>query len=411
MIHLALGAFEIDWGKNNVFTMHGELFQPGDVKDIPYRYVDAVGERTVEMREGAARPLSLAVGRLELLGFTLDSCRAQYDSLAREARLDRPPIAFEVLADALRRIDVDKAIKDYETEYEMDYEFGEFGTEVLERIAEQFKDYNLEPPTDETRAKLTVGAFFESLSPYAILRLLAENPANRSREVTWSFADVLEGGWIDRSEIVQGLGAQRKFLVVTEGSSDAAILRHALELLRPDVADFFYFVDMEEGYPFTGTGNLHRFCQGLVGIGIENRVLIVYDNDAEGVAKFRATASLSLPKNMRVMKLPDQESFRAFSTVGPQGDAVGDINGCAAAIESYLDLSWNRPEPAKVRWTAYNDGAGSYQGVLEKKQEYVRRFLDLRTPPVEYDFSKIQAVLDAMIRECTEIAVAVQTEQ
>ena len=43
------------------------------------------------------------------------------------------------------------------------------------------------------------------------------------------------------------------FLIVTEGSSDAKIIQHAFNLLKPHIADFFDFVDMEEGYPFSAS--------------------------------------------------------------------------------------------------------------------------------------------------------------
>jgi hypothetical protein len=200
-------------------------------------------------------------------------------------------------------------------------------------------------------------------------------------------------------------------LIVTEGSSDAAILKRALELLRPDVADFFYFVDMEEGYPFTGTRNVHRFCQGLASIGIENRVIVVYDNDAEGVAKYADTSRLRLPPNMRVMCLPAHESFNAFKTIGPQGEGVADINGCAAAIECYLDLSWKAAKPPVVRWTSYNSVAAAYQGELVDKKVYAERFLELRHRAPGYDFSKIDVVLAALLSECVAIAVGKGVER
>lgn len=38
MIHLALGRLEIDWGKNNFYASHARLFQPNDLKQIPYYY-------------------------------------------------------------------------------------------------------------------------------------------------------------------------------------------------------------------------------------------------------------------------------------------------------------------------------------------------------------------------------------
>ena len=55
MITLAIGEFEIDWGKNSFFTMHGELFQPHDIKRTSYSYVDEDGEPIVIENEAAVR--------------------------------------------------------------------------------------------------------------------------------------------------------------------------------------------------------------------------------------------------------------------------------------------------------------------------------------------------------------------
>ena len=82
---------------------------------------------------------------------------------------------------------------------------------------------------------------------------------------------------MDRQVIVDSLGPTPRFLVVTEGNSDSNVIRRALRWLRPDTAGFFRFVDMREGYPFTGTGSMYRFCQGLVKLDIESSIIFVYD--------------------------------------------------------------------------------------------------------------------------------------
>jgi hypothetical protein len=40
-------------------------------------------------------------------------------------------------------------------------------------------------------------------------------------------------------------------------------------MFRPAIVDFFTFIDMEEGYPFSGSGNLATFCRGLAKIHIQ----------------------------------------------------------------------------------------------------------------------------------------------
>jgi hypothetical protein len=113
---------------------------------------------------------------------------------------------------------------------------------------------------------------------------------------------------------------------------------------------------------------------------------------------------------MRAMILPEQEQFRAFSGPGPEGIQAADINRRAAAIECYLDLVLEGYPPANIVWTNYKRELDTYQGVLENKDAYTKAFLKL-TPEIlaagGYDVSKIRAVLDAIIAQCTAIAVDV----
>src|SRR5690606_17459038 len=108
-----------------------------------------------------------------------------------------------------------------------------------------------------------MGMGMENLSAYTVLRLLADNPSAKDLPVTWAYNEVEEGGWASRDTFVRTVQGADRFLLVTEGSSDAAILRHALALLQPQLADFFHFVDMDKGYPFSGTGQLYNFVKGL----------------------------------------------------------------------------------------------------------------------------------------------------
>ena len=99
--------------------------------------------------------------------------------------------------------------------------------------------------------------------------------------------------------------------------SDAPILRHALTPPAPTVADFFDFVDMEEGYPFSGTGNVFRFVQRLISIAVQNKILVLFDNYAEGIANYRRCAALNVPGSMRILSLPDQSRIQGVSNRRP----------------------------------------------------------------------------------------------
>ncbi|WP_394269736.1 HEPN/Toprim-associated domain-containing protein [Qipengyuania sp.] len=394
LIHLAVGRFEVDWGKNNMFRMHGELFQPDDVGLVPYAYWDEDAEGVIdELKEGTSRSLRRVLPRLALLGHSITTAEAEFASIEQQYG-ESLPITFDQLAEALGDFDVSSPIMDESG----DHDFGEFfAREIYVRLG-------LDRFGGERRAAWDLGYALENLSPASVMVLLGLNPRNLDEPVTWQFADVIEGGWVNREGIFGSLGRVRRFLIVTEGSSDARIIGQGFRLLRPDVADFFSFVDMEEGYPFTGTGNLHRFCQGLVSIGIENRVLVVYDNDAEGAARHRDTLSLRLPPNMRAICLPANDRLRAFCTEGPEGSGISDINGRAAAIECYLDLGYGEAERPVIRWTSYRSAEGVYQGELISKERYYRRFLKFNELPASYDASGLELVLDAIIRACEDVA-------
>ncbi|ESY49007.1 MULTISPECIES: HEPN/Toprim-associated domain-containing protein [unclassified Mesorhizobium] len=403
MIYLAVGRLEIEWGKNFGFKDHSALFQgESDVSNVPYYYVGEEEEHAtdgetryapiVELKEGLSKPLAQVIQRLNLLGHTYAQCEREFSYLASFNVFDSTRFTFEHLCDALGTVDVNTISADYGEGGEDSGKF--FRRELSPRLG--LKSH-LEGDPLEHRA---VSEAMENLSAYTVLHLLARNGRASELPVQWAFNDIEQGGYAGRETFVRPLDPERRFLIVTEGSSDAAILRHAWKILRPNVADFFDFVDMEEGYPFSGTGNVYRFVQGLISISVQNQVLVLFDNDAEGVANYERCRGLKVLPNMRILKLPDLPAFRRFKAIGPGGEYEADINGRGAAIECYLDLD----DEARVRWTSYSSKQDTYQGELEGKTRYMRDFLGQRSRQSSYDYSKIEAVLDAI----TDSAIAMR---
>jgi hypothetical protein len=232
-----------------------------------------------------------------------------------------------------------------------------------------------------------------------MLLIFAMNPANADAEVEWEFGPIVHAGWVSREAFQPGARREQTILAATEGASDARILRRALDLLRPDVADFLRFIDADERHHFWGTGNLVKFAEGFLRIDVLNRVLFVLDNDVEGVEANRKLQELQLPGNMLSMVLPDIDEFRDFPSRGPQGIVTGDINGKAAAIECYLDLNLPGYPPAQVIWINYKQESDCWHGALEHKESYMKRFLEVTrgTPPNAYDVSKLTKLVEAIV--------------
>jgi hypothetical protein len=233
-------------------------------------------------------------------------------------------------------------------------------------------------------------AFERILDPYVVLRVLAEFPEMRDLPVRWEFADVVENGWVSRDEIVPGC-AGASCLIVTEGSSDVHILQRSLAHLFPDIADFFDFIDMKDGNPFPGVGNLVSFCKGLSRIRYNGNMLVVLDNDTAGRSALEAIRLLNLASSVKVTSLPTLPELSRFKTLGPAGEAYEDINGRARAIECFLDLAVVDAEPT-VRWTSYDRKLESYQGELVRKEDYTRAFSERFGRDDSYDSQKLRAL-------------------
>ena len=387
MIHLAVGRLEVDWGKNHGFTDHSALYQSNDVCKVPYYYADEI----IEYKEGLSKPLSLVVDRIELLGYTLAYCEREYLFHSELISFDADRFSFQQLHQALSTVDVHTISSDYSNR---GVNFGEFfRREIYPRL-------NIPHVVDDAKdLEFRICYAMENISAYTIIKLLASNPNASLLPVQWSFNDLEVGGWAKRGDFIRPVDRTNRFLIVTEGSSDAAIIRHALSILKPHIVDFFDFVDMEEGYPFSGTGNLVNFVKGLISISIQNNVIIIFDNDTEGVASYNKCKNLNVPENMQILKLPDHPDFNEFQTTGPNGVHLANINGQGAAIECYLDLD----QEALLRWNNYNAHINCYQGELLKKDDYKRSFLSQREKTNSYNYEKIEAVLNLIIQNCVRM--------
>ena len=396
---LDVGAFQITWGKNECCTNHSDLFLRGDLRDAPYYYVadrddvdDVIEERVgdaIAIRKPAyVRRLGLVRRRLDLLGYSLGECRRLYENAHWSDSIADDVPDFDALAKVVCSFQVPDAT------------CSRHGEEIDHLILSSLYASRLVTQAPASEPFQQIDSVAHELDPYIILRLLAENPVNHDVDVVWRFDDVVSGGWMEGATLHVPIAQQARWLVVTEGATDGRILRESLDAVVPDLRDFLDFVDMRENYPFTGTGNILRFCQGLARIHIMNQILVVLDNDAEGRNTYRAIANLDLPRNLRVTTLPDLDVCRSVRTIGPSGENREDINGRAVAIECFLDI-WRDPadEPI-VRWSNYVERMDAYQGAIINKDRYTRRFGERARSEEPYDMRGLEALWAHLIAVC-----------
>jgi hypothetical protein len=427
-ITLTVGGLTLTYNTGHLGTDHGMLFQEQDRQRRRHPYVNHdyyeqhPEEDVVQSEMCFVRTLGSMVPRLELLGHTLNVVEGEYDkqvALDREryagdeeddGRAARPErLTFEQFVTFIRA----HAVRDLQDDFDQGYEEahvegrGRFANDPAGALLPA-GDYDRDKGGYSERSHF--GNLIGFLHPYSILRILAENPLNLDLEVVWDYGNFVDAGWAENEDFVANARRRQTYLVATEGTSDTHILKRAFALLRPDIEDFFRFIDVEDRHPFSGTGNLSKFAEGLVKIDVHNRVVFLFDNDAEGVDAFRSLQRFTFPVNMRAMVLPDLEELRGFPARGPGGVANADINGRAAAIECYLDLRLqDRPAP-QVTWTNYKESMGIYQGALDFKESYAKAFYATSRLAIDsgaYDTSKLRVVLGAIFTQCAEMAAEV----
>lgn len=393
LLILGIEKLEIDWTRRES-NNYAKLFSGiSDLKKEKYYYQKDDEGVFFKKREAFSATLSRVLLRMDLLGYSMKKVEELYNNHLNSWKNyygNSILLDFDGFCKIIKNIDLNNVkIRDY-INYSDGFDCGEYFKECIADILGincETHDYD----------------FYENIDPLIVLRLLGENKENLGRKIIWRFLeselDILEVEKFNKNS-VSHLDVKDKYLLITEGKTDTYVLETAIDKLYPEIKDFFYFIDMEENYPFTGTGNLTNFTMGLTKINPLNKILIIFDNDTEGVFKFTKCDSLHLPNNMQIMKLPDLKSD--FITRGPLGDKTMQVDGMAIAIECFLDLNYKQTMDPIIRWKSYMRQLNRYQGALEDKEKYIKLYKNgLRD--VNYDFSKLKQLIDCIMSECSDL--------
>ena len=416
---------EIDWGKKVSTRDHYVLFKPTDYNEelTNYKTDDTCGDLAVceDCQNGYSRKLSTIKKRLDLLGYDINSIEQMFnEQIQFYQRHDyKISMSFTDFCSVLLELNIFE-IDTVSIENEnVDYDPGEFVRRCImeePHIKSAFIKYFFNGKKEQYHDfKWEISDFLEGLDPYLILRILAENPKNLEYDVNWFYSDYLasEGLCVSQNnyqsnsgEITSFLPINKKILIVTEGSSDSGILRKTINSLYPEISDFFNFIDMKHNYPFTGVGELCNFCKGLCKINIQNNIIVIFDNDTAGVEKYNfCTQSLQKPNSLVIIKLPDYSDFLHMKTCGLQGETIEDINGRAVAIECFLDFDSVQIK-TQIRWTSLNNKINQYQGELENKDFYTRKFHKSRLTDGSYDITKLRFLIDYIVKSWVDRNIA-----
>lgn len=334
---------------------------------------------------------ALAKERLHVMGFTFDHARADYERC--------------------RAIEIEKLLADYEDEEghvdestldSWDREalhflkratFDAFVAASRKIFASGLSAYQLKEHGDSDPIIANIAEFdldfawgFYSEDSRSLVRVLLELVPDDTLVVVDVTGLIVAGYFAEDDDLVALALAERRctyaidspIVVLTEGITDAEVLSRSMSLLYPGLRHYYRFLDYA-ARPSGGASSLVSAVRAFVAAGIENRILALFDNDAEGHASLQVLRRELLPPNVRALAYADIDLARTYPTRGPTGDARQDVNGTAASIELYFGEDVLREplgELTRVRWKSRHDGIGRYQGEVEQKDELKRRFLE-----------------------------------
>lgn len=243
-------------------------------------------------------------------------------------------------------------------------------------------------------------------------------------EIELDLTDLSLGGYIQDADFDPQAAAAFIFnsaaangtpaIIVTEGVTDTEFLRDAMALRKAHLAKFVRFFDTD-ARPQGGAGAAVTTVKAFAAAGVNNRVVMLLDNDTAAHEAMRGLDITKLPCHYATGHLPHLESATAYPTVGATGTQPADVNGKACAIELYLgndaltDPVTNELTP--VQWGTYNRTVQRYQGELTNKGQVQQAFrakvkAAQQDPAVmeSQDWIGMDLVLDqllALVRQCT----------
>jgi len=420
-IRLTIAGVTLAYCKNDIGIDFGYLFQKND---CVYRKLDDhdyipdeywLGEH--EGEEVFARKLNRLLPRLHLLNHSLETARQEYDAYRNEAVGNEIVsevsdltsfLSFEEFCELISKYPLSRLSSSF-----IEYTSGAMDRGIPDCFIADAEIFSRIPNCEINSSWYSEQSYFSDrvciLSAEAMLVIFASSAANLNSEVVWEYGPIVDNGYASPDQIKHGARRAQKVLIATEGASDSKIIKRALEVFYPDVADFFYFVDLDGPHHFWGASGLVKFAEGLKKIDIHNKVLFIFDNDVEGDLAYKKLSNIQLAPNLRAMLLPYIDKFENFLVRGPDGVGKANINGRAAAIECYLDLRLDGRKPAQVLWTNYKKEADAWHGSLEFKETYSKFFesqSDERLCSGKYDATNILILVDNILSESAKICVS-----
>ena len=331
--------------------------------------------------------------RLEIMGFTIDRCKSDYENIRLE-QLDLYKSMENNLDEIYSKISEESLFKS-KIDIIENLTFEKY-VEVIGQIFKN-KDYVASYDYEEIKKLDPIRQHVFSEDDYALgffandyrslIRVVC-SVASDNELVVQDVTEVVNAGYYSEVDSICDISLKSftenhvqnaPIIILTEGSSDIEIIRNGMELLYPHLVLYYKFFNFHGFRAPGGAGNLVGMVKSFASVGISNKVIAIFDNDAAAEDACRSLFSISLPSNIVICKYPNIGFLENYPTLGPGGRTNLDVNGLAASIELYLGadvLVGNNKEFYPVQWKGFVEGIGKYQGEVMNKSEIQSNFVN-----------------------------------
>ncbi|TAK22563.1 MAG: hypothetical protein EPO26_10935 [Chloroflexota bacterium] len=382
---LYVGAFQVWSWKSYVDRSGTSLFLESDRRvyergggDQPNRVVEPDHADEPETAHKYVATVRQIIDRLDIMGFTLPRVRQLFQRAKREqlAHYERMQFGFgwyQTDAAVLRRLTFGRWIEGARAVL----------TQDVAALSSPARLPNL-------RWFHTEGSAFgdpDAPDERFFLRALLE-AATPDALVVLDYTDLVGSGYYDPAARLTweppprpgGYLADDVIIILTEGTSDAALIAKSIALRYPHLAGYYRFPDFAAGKAPGGAAALVNTIKAFVAAGVRNPVIGLFDNDTAGKVALQALEPVHLPPNVQVRRLPDLKLARRYPRVGAQGSLTMNVNGRAAGVELYFGADVLRGPDGSldpIEWGGQDRGSREYQGELRDKHAVQSRYSDL----------------------------------
>jgi len=387
---LSIDDYEFDVAKSYINPFWSCIFKESDRKNIKTNQNNSSRDDATTSNEHYnvySAKISIIKKRLDILGYTIEKTKEKYDLNLKE-KIAETELDLETYSASyyVRDLKYLKMMQINGLGFWVN-----IAKEVIFKRKINFWDENSFVKQDEDICFWALNASedeaflkFPETQYGFFLRALLE-AANDEQLLILDVTSLISSGYYREDESICEQTAKdilnstlqfEKIILLTEGVSDSKILSQSLNLLYPELIEYFYFMDFGTMKAEAGTSALERTLKSFAAAGISNKIIALFDNDTAGHSAMMRLEIISFPKNIKAIALPNLSLATNYPTIGPQGDTIQNINGSACSIELYLgkDILTKNGDLIPVAWKGYEYKVSRYQGEIVEKDVLQKLF-------------------------------------